>query len=337
MLEDTPKEGEALKIKGSVMMALAETKEEVLEKLKADVYAKGEVWDFNQVRGSLSKRKESCDQVVLLTRNFHRSKLFRSSLLSDLRFKELRCLGSEMYKDTVYEDCVVLSMPCHAVYRESPHRSTSHAMLHSVFRATGGRSSRVVQWYRQLLSWNRSHIVRACPSYRNRAVMAQISFCVHLRCPGDTCSNVSTRREIPPVRRSVSRLCVLACPLGDVVKNDWTSATCARFTRATLLPELLTRELQVVQYSLTIPLFVFDVSVEQTILDSTIRYSCTSCPSLHLHQQLERGDASPNHGPTDRNQIEDIPKAISRCTSSHHTNPTAGTLPDMPANPQRST
>lgn len=49
MLEDTPKEGEALKIKGSVMMAVAESKEQVMEKLKADVYAKGEVWDFDQV------------------------------------------------------------------------------------------------------------------------------------------------------------------------------------------------------------------------------------------------------------------------------------------------
>lgn len=130
MLEDTPKEGEALKIKGSVMMALAETKEQVLEKLKADVYAKGEVWDFSQVRGSLSSRKESCDQIVSLTRDAHRSKLSRSSLLSDPRCKELRCGKLEMYKDMVYEDCVVLSMECHAVYWESPNWSTSHAMFH---------------------------------------------------------------------------------------------------------------------------------------------------------------------------------------------------------------
>ena len=34
MLEDVPKEGSPLKITGSVMMAVASTKEEVLEKIK---------------------------------------------------------------------------------------------------------------------------------------------------------------------------------------------------------------------------------------------------------------------------------------------------------------
>ena len=48
MLEDIPQEGQGLKIKGSVMMATCETKEEVLEKLKQDVYAK-EVWDLDNV------------------------------------------------------------------------------------------------------------------------------------------------------------------------------------------------------------------------------------------------------------------------------------------------
>ncbi|GAB7351984.1 hypothetical protein MBLNU459_g2508t2 [Dothideomycetes sp. NU459] len=49
-LEDVPKEGEGLKINGSVMLASAESKEEVLEKLKADVYAKGEVWNFEKIQ-----------------------------------------------------------------------------------------------------------------------------------------------------------------------------------------------------------------------------------------------------------------------------------------------
>ena len=49
MLQDVPKEGEGLKITGSVMMAVASSKEEVLEKLKKDVYADNEVWDMDKV------------------------------------------------------------------------------------------------------------------------------------------------------------------------------------------------------------------------------------------------------------------------------------------------
>lgn len=61
-----PKEGEGPDIKGSVMLALAESKEEVLEALKADVsgvqrwwrwsadecvqvYSESEVWDWDKV------------------------------------------------------------------------------------------------------------------------------------------------------------------------------------------------------------------------------------------------------------------------------------------------
>jgi uncharacterized protein len=35
---------------GSAMLAYAETKEEVLEKLKADIYSKEEVWDWSKVQ-----------------------------------------------------------------------------------------------------------------------------------------------------------------------------------------------------------------------------------------------------------------------------------------------
>lgn len=48
-LEEVPKEGEAPKINGSAMIAHAATREEVIEVLKNDVYAKGEVWDFEKV------------------------------------------------------------------------------------------------------------------------------------------------------------------------------------------------------------------------------------------------------------------------------------------------
>ncbi|KAF2461588.1 hypothetical protein BDY21DRAFT_278283 [Lineolata rhizophorae] len=48
--EDVPKEGEPPKIKGSAMLAWAESKEAVMTKLKNDVYTKNEVWDWDKVQ-----------------------------------------------------------------------------------------------------------------------------------------------------------------------------------------------------------------------------------------------------------------------------------------------
>lgn len=48
-LDEPPKDGEALKINGSFLIAHATTKEEVMVELRNDVYAKGEVWDFEKV------------------------------------------------------------------------------------------------------------------------------------------------------------------------------------------------------------------------------------------------------------------------------------------------
>ncbi|THZ09389.1 hypothetical protein D6C95_01266 [Aureobasidium pullulans] len=50
MLEDVPKEGSPLKITGSVMMAVASTKEEVLEKIKKDIYHDEGVWDMDKIQ-----------------------------------------------------------------------------------------------------------------------------------------------------------------------------------------------------------------------------------------------------------------------------------------------
>jgi hypothetical protein len=50
LLEEVPKDGEALKIFGSVMLANAATKEQVIEQLKKDIYFKSKVWDFEKVR-----------------------------------------------------------------------------------------------------------------------------------------------------------------------------------------------------------------------------------------------------------------------------------------------
>ena len=46
---EPPKEGETPKIIGSVMLAYAASKEEVLEDLRRDVYSENEVWDWEKV------------------------------------------------------------------------------------------------------------------------------------------------------------------------------------------------------------------------------------------------------------------------------------------------
>lgn len=48
-LDEPITEGKGPKINGSVMLALAESKEEVLAELKKDVYAKEGVWDESKV------------------------------------------------------------------------------------------------------------------------------------------------------------------------------------------------------------------------------------------------------------------------------------------------
>lgn len=49
MLDAPLKEGEGPKINGSIMLAYAESKEEVIKKLKEDVYSTEEVWDWEKV------------------------------------------------------------------------------------------------------------------------------------------------------------------------------------------------------------------------------------------------------------------------------------------------
>lgn len=48
-LESPAVEGETPKVQGSVMLADGATKEEVLEKLKGDIYVKSGVWDWDKV------------------------------------------------------------------------------------------------------------------------------------------------------------------------------------------------------------------------------------------------------------------------------------------------
>lgn len=48
-LDEPLKEGEGAKANGSVMLARADTREEVMEKINQDAYAKTGVWDMSKV------------------------------------------------------------------------------------------------------------------------------------------------------------------------------------------------------------------------------------------------------------------------------------------------
>lgn len=50
ILEDVVKEGEGPKIKGSIMLAFAESEEDVLKALREDIYSTEGVWDWNKVQ-----------------------------------------------------------------------------------------------------------------------------------------------------------------------------------------------------------------------------------------------------------------------------------------------
>lgn len=50
LLSKPPKEGEPLPIIGSAMIAYAETKEEVIEAIKKDIYYTAGVWDLSKIQ-----------------------------------------------------------------------------------------------------------------------------------------------------------------------------------------------------------------------------------------------------------------------------------------------
>lgn len=49
-LEEPPKEGETPKMKGSVMIMVANSQEEVLKRLRSDIYTSSGVWDIDKVQ-----------------------------------------------------------------------------------------------------------------------------------------------------------------------------------------------------------------------------------------------------------------------------------------------
>lgn len=56
MLEEPIQEGVPPKMTGSVLMCVADTKEEVLERVKKDVYYTSDVWDKEKVSATLPHR-----------------------------------------------------------------------------------------------------------------------------------------------------------------------------------------------------------------------------------------------------------------------------------------
>lgn len=65
-MDKPPAEGEPLSLKGSVMLAMAGSKDEVLEKLRADPYFEANVWDFEKVSAGLEDGMMG-ERVDLLT------------------------------------------------------------------------------------------------------------------------------------------------------------------------------------------------------------------------------------------------------------------------------
>ena len=49
-MDEVPKDGEASKFCGSVMLALANSREEIITALKEDIYSTSDVWDWDRVQ-----------------------------------------------------------------------------------------------------------------------------------------------------------------------------------------------------------------------------------------------------------------------------------------------
>jgi len=97
MLEDTPKEGSPLKITGSVMMAVASSKEEVMEKIKSDIYADKGVWDMDKVSLFATDKHYGVEQKF--ANEEYRSRFSPSSRRLDLLCKEIKGLRNRKLDD----------------------------------------------------------------------------------------------------------------------------------------------------------------------------------------------------------------------------------------------
>jgi hypothetical protein len=87
-LEEPFKEGEQMKANGSVMLARADTREEVLEKVKEDIYYKSGVWDADKVCVvSVARHRDAFEQTLRTIRKGHgvQHATLLCSLLSPLK------------------------------------------------------------------------------------------------------------------------------------------------------------------------------------------------------------------------------------------------------------
>jgi hypothetical protein len=91
LLEEVPKEGEQMKMLGSAMVASASSKEELLEILKNDIYAKSEVWDLDKV--SFDEVLDGRQDVSLIG---CRSRFIRSSVHSGFNIHEVKDVEGKM-------------------------------------------------------------------------------------------------------------------------------------------------------------------------------------------------------------------------------------------------
>lgn len=66
MLSEPATEGKPLGITGSAMLYCADTKEEVLEQVKKDVYYEGNVWDKEKVGRSAHIRRANASQIQVI-------------------------------------------------------------------------------------------------------------------------------------------------------------------------------------------------------------------------------------------------------------------------------
>jgi hypothetical protein len=98
MLEEPIKEGVPPKMKGSVLMCVADTEEEVLDRVKKDVYYTSDVWDKEKVsdigagrcEGGLRKLSGVWWRIVedLFANCLSRCRSFRSRALSGRHLSE---------------------------------------------------------------------------------------------------------------------------------------------------------------------------------------------------------------------------------------------------------
>jgi hypothetical protein len=122
LLEEVPKEGEQMKMLGSAMVASASSKEELLEILKNDIYAKSEVWDFDKV--SIYEVLEG-RQDVLLTGC--RSRFIRSSVHSGFHIHEVKDVEGKMEERFTCENEMRLG-----VRKSQLHEVCRHGFFHAI-------------------------------------------------------------------------------------------------------------------------------------------------------------------------------------------------------------